>query len=104
MSTLDEFQAALSKLNTLKEPETTEELAAHLAVLSEAIEKCEKLLIYMATTANGREEMISYLFEYKQLLKLQDTLRELNLPSAKTRAAEAKLEAKKPWWKQLFGM
>ena len=97
MELLEEFQTTLNRLNKLGEAKTAQELVVQLALISEAIEKCEKLLMYMATSSTGREDMITYLFEYKQLINLQLQLEKLKLPE------EIKPEIvikKQPWWKR----
>jgi hypothetical protein len=93
-----EFSNLLGDLHNLKEPETQEELSLQLSKIAAAMEKCEKLLLYVATSSVHKDDVITYLFEYKQLLRLEQTLSKkgATLPSSKKVEAPP---AKKPWWK-----
>jgi hypothetical protein len=80
MDIVEELNAALENLKDLHEPVTSEELASQLGAISEALEKCERALIWLATNPSRSEEMITYLFEYKQLLLSEKRLSQLSLP------------------------
>jgi len=96
---LDDFEVAVGRINGLPEPETTADLMMQLTLIAEAIEKCEKLLVYLAASTSGREDLLTYLFEYKQLMKLE---REMQGRESAIRAGEKRKEApeEKPasWW------
>ena len=95
MELIDQFESILSKLNGLKEPQTSGELAEQLALVTEAIEKCEKLLIYMATSPSHKEDSLTYLFEYKQLINLERRLSEVKIEEK----ANAAVSPARAWWK-----
>ena len=102
MDPIDEFYAILHKINVTKEPDTLDGLVEQSGLVAEALERCEKLLVYFATSESGREEMITYLFQYKQLLKLQQTFDGLRpaLQRANAQAAQfQEASSRKPWWK-----
>ncbi len=95
-----EFEAVFSKVNANKNPVTMQEYVEYLAVISEAVERCEKLLLYLATNPDRSADMLTYLFEYKQLINLQQTISERK---SEARAAEISAKVhppkKSPWWK-----
>lgn len=97
MSTEEEFLATLAHLNTVKEPTTPDELSAYTALISEAIERCEKLMLYLATSPTRSEDMLTYLFEYKQLINFERKASELKIAPIIQPSATA--PAKKVWWK-----
>ena len=98
MQLIDDLQAMLVSMDGLKEPETIEEQVAQLALIGEAVNTCEKLLMYFATSPSGREEMLTYLFEYKQLLNLQERISRMNFPHQSIQATP-QIAIDKPWWK-----
>jgi Trp operon repressor len=97
MDPLQAFQALLGELNAKKHPETKEEVAEHLGLLNQVLEKCEKVLLYMATTPSQREDMVTYLFLYKQLLNLQQQLSTTRFTQPVSPAKRKLLP--KAWWK-----
>ncbi|MEI6477611.1 MAG: hypothetical protein WCO52_01320 [bacterium] len=100
MAILEEFQAILMNINRLPEPKDIDDLTEQMALVSQAIEKCEKLLLYLITSQEGRDEMVTHFFEYKQLLRLEQTLHKLKQPLLLERYhQEQKAVAKnKRWW------
>lgn len=91
----DEFQAALSQLSNLEEPKTREQVGEQLGFISVAISICEKILIYLATTEQGREDMLDYLFQYKQLINTERLFQDkrVHLPATITQQP-----VKRRWW------
>lgn len=74
-----QFQAALGQISHLEEPKSREEVGQQLAYVAEAVSICEKILIYLATTEEGRGEMLDYLFQYKQLVNAEKQLQDKKL-------------------------
>ena len=102
MELVDEFYLILGKINVSKEPETLDKLVEQSGLVAEALERCEKLLLYFATSESGREEMITYLFQYKQLMKLQQRFDGLQPALQRADAAlrnQGEAARKKPWWR-----
>jgi hypothetical protein len=94
---LVEFQVLLNQFHKNNVPTTKEELAKQLAQLAELLALCEKILLYAATHQHISDELVTYLFEYKQLLKLQNHLRGLEYSLPHTTTAQTPPEIKKNW-------
>ena len=94
--TQEEIGAMVPELREMKEPKTLEELMAQLAIISEAINRCEKMMQHLAMTGNG-SEVSTYMSQYKLLFAEQErlALRQHAFTAQSHRAAEA---AKKSWW------
>jgi len=52
-------------------------------ILSETLEYCEKILMYLATSPSRSEDMLTYSIEFKELIKLEDKVSKLGLPVEK---------------------
>jgi hypothetical protein len=100
MTTEEQFHFILRKLDGLAEPTTTSELVIYMSAVSEALELCEKLVLYLATSPSRSEDLLTTLFQYKQLLNLERRMSGLryNLPAGKPEAKEEK-PPKRRWWK-----
>ena len=68
------------------------------ATISELLATGEKILVYLATHRDMVDRMVDYLFEYKQLIKLDNHLRSLqySMPDV---PVEPPVAEKKAWWK-----
>lgn len=99
MELAEQFQAALVKMDGLKEPETSKEASSRLEMIAEAVELCERLLLYLVTKPNSRDDMLTYMFQYRQLLTLEKRFSRL----AMTLPVEpASKEGPKPKWSWKF--
>ena len=98
MDLLQEFQGLLGKFQTNPEPKTKEDVGQQLAELAELLNAAEKILTYFAMHQDSGDDVLTYLFEYKELLKLQNHLEEIRhaLPHAAPIPTEA--PPQKPWW------
>ena len=101
MTTIEqEYQVIFSKVNSTKEPVTMQDYVEYLAVISEAVERCEKILLYLATNPDRAGDMLTYLFEYKQLISLQQTMsNKKNEVRAAEITSQLHPQKKSPWWK-----
>ena len=97
MDTEVQFRAILSKLDGLQEPADGASLGEYSALVTEAVQLCEKLLLYLATSPARSEDMLSYLFEYKQLLNLEKHLAGLKHSSI---PVDHTPPPKLPWWRK----
>ena len=94
---LGEFQALLAQFKSFPDPENRDDLGVKLAEISKLLNLNEKILTYIATHRDMADDLITYLFEYKQLLKLEDHLKKLQYSLPLTPPPPP--QKNKPWWK-----
>jgi len=70
------FAAAVASIGQASKAQTKEELIAQLGRISEAMQQCEKLMLYLATSTVHNEDLVTYLFEFKQLARLEKQVEE----------------------------
>lgn len=98
-SPLEEFQSLLAKFHEhQEEPTTKDALHSQLNEVSELLILAERILVYLATHRDMYDDLITYLFEYKQLLKLERHLQSLEYTLPEKKLPDAPLLVK-PWWK-----
>ena len=97
---LEEFEALLSKFHQHDAPENKEELHQQLSELSELLLIADHVLLYLAMHKEMHDELITFLFEFKQVAKLERYLQglEYTLPDKAVHAAQAGPVLAKPWW------
>lgn len=97
-SPLEEFQSLLLKFHHNQVPTNKEELRSQLVEVSELLQLAERILMYLAMHREMNDDLLTYLFEYKQLLRLERHLQDMQYSLA-DKPAEAAPVLVKPWWK-----
>ena len=101
MELKEELQTILKRLDHLEKPETSNELQQDLNLVAEALAVCEKILTYLAFHKSEQDDMVSYLFQYKQLMGLEKNLSDLRDPIAVSEREAVKVAVRQKaghWW------
>lgn len=67
----EDLAVVMPDLRNLKDPENIEEATEQLAIISQAMERCEKILQSLALGGDG-EEIAKFTSYYKQLMALDN--------------------------------
>ena len=100
----EDIHFIFSQVKKLKEPETTEECVYQLAIVGQAVQRCQLLLEHLVGGVTDPVDFALYVSEYREMVNMEQKLviKQGQLPTnAKLEAMVADTLKKDvmPWWK-----